>query len=233
MSLRILAIWHPNDRYGSHSSTFLDHWQRELGSGSQSPYFPALQSLELIGLERPGEGLKRAFENAADFMRLRSLCLGGISAGRSSLYRHLADLAAKTPSEDIKLRTFEMDHHSDAAPYEHRDDMETICRFLGSFGTLTSLRVLEYDNCFPKSQRNKGRLPEPVHQAILKHKNLISLSVQSQDFYDRRDMEPYLSTEVIATIVDSFPLLEEFDFSARPADMARKHSSQYIYSLYE
>ncbi|CAH0027547.1 unnamed protein product [Clonostachys rhizophaga] len=220
LTLRSLAIMNLDDVAG-YRFRFLDSWQRELGSDSPTPYFPALQSLQLIGLEGPGEGLKRAFENAVNFMNLRSLSLERIYAGRSALYRHLADLAARTPKEDIKLRSFEMDHHSDATLDEHRHDMETICRFLGSFGSLTSLHVLEYDKYLPISQQDKGLLPDPVQQAILKHKNLTSLTLRSRDSFNRANMHPYLSPDVIGTIVDSLPLLEEFDFFARPQDMVQ------------
>lgn len=103
LTLRGLAILCLDNEVPGYRSRFLDDWQRELGSDSQTPYFPALQSLQLIGLEGPGEGLKRAFENALDFMSVRSLSLERIYAGRIALYHHLADLAARTSKEDIKF----------------------------------------------------------------------------------------------------------------------------------
>jgi hypothetical protein len=125
-------------------------------------------------------------------------------------------------------RSFEMDHHSDATLDEHRDDMRTICRFLGSFGSPTSLHVLEYDKYLPISQQDKGLLPDPVQQAMLKHKNLTSLTLMSRDSYNRANMHPYLSLDVIGTIVGSLPLLEEFDFFARPQDMVRNFLTMYL-----
>ncbi|CAG9947129.1 unnamed protein product [Clonostachys rosea f. rosea IK726] len=157
LTLRGLAILCLDNEVPGYRSRFLDDWQRELGSDSQTPYFPALQSLQLIGLEGPGEGLKRAFENALDFMSVR----------------------------------------------------------------LTSLHVLEYDKYLPISQQDKGLLPDPVQQAMLKHKNLTSLTLMSRDSYNRANMHPYLSLDVIGTIVGSLPLLEEFDFFARPQDMVQ------------
>ncbi|CAG9982610.1 unnamed protein product [Clonostachys byssicola] len=69
LTLRSLVILDPDDRDGIDSdeldddggyiSTFLDDWERELGSDNQSPYFPALQSLKLNGMSSEDEGLKQ------------------------------------------------------------------------------------------------------------------------------------------------------------------------------
>ncbi|CAH0047219.1 unnamed protein product [Clonostachys solani] len=220
LTLRSLVILNPGHETAGYHFGFLDDWQREFGSGSQTPYFPALQSLHLSGLKGSDEGLKRAFENAFDFMSLRSLTLDRIYNGRSALYRHLADLAARTPKEDIKLRSFQMDHHSDATFDEQKDDMETLCRFLGSFDTLTNLHLVEY-NKYPAAGHDKGDLPYPLHQAILKHRDLTSLVLHSRAPYVMMLMEAFISPKVIATIMDSLPRLEEFEFAARSLEMAQ------------
>ncbi|VUC25624.1 unnamed protein product [Clonostachys rosea] len=225
-TLRSLVIKNLSHKTNGLRFGFLDDWRAELGSGSQTPHFPALRSLQLIGLEKHDEGLARVFEKAVDFMSLRTLHLERIRDGRTAVYRYLGDLAARTPKEDIKLRSFKMDNYSsNATSVERRDDMETICRFLSSFDSLTNLHVLDYNDYLAEGEDAEALnvervLPDPLHRAILNHKNLTKLALYCEEF-DYRIPKPYLSLEVIASLVDGLPMLEEFEFTARPSDMVR------------
>lgn len=217
----------------SYSTNFLQDWEKMVsgvGSLKGKRYsLTALTSLTLDGMLFD-ENFIKSLQKAIDFLSLQHLSLGHLSKGRSLFFQHLTSLvSSRDPAAGISLRSLRLtisEYRYDATPQETKEDMEHQCRFLSSFDTLTSLEIHDY-NQYPEEIPANPGLEGIVLRAILKHKKLKTLKISYSGIVSGRKI-PYLSAEIVETIIEGLPELEHFEFAPEESEIVRQsHCSSF------
>ncbi|KAH7125915.1 hypothetical protein EDB81DRAFT_810166 [Dactylonectria macrodidyma] len=218
-TLRSLVI-----KSSSYSSNFLQDLEKkisEVDSPKGEKYsFTALTSLMLKGMWFDEEFIN-SLDKAIDFLSLKRLSFGHLGSGRSLVFQHLTNLVlSRDRTVSVGVRNFRLNmsqYGASATPQENQADMEHQCHFLSSFDTLTSLEIQEYNQYPAETPANPG-LEGIVLRAILTHKKLKTLKISYSGIISGRKI-PYLSAELVDTIIQGLPELEHFEFAPEESEI--------------
>jgi hypothetical protein len=206
----------------AYASSFLEDWGTMASANAalakQKHTLTALKSLTLSGLSFD-EAFLTSFDSAIDVMGLRELTLGHQSRNTHLFFQHLAETAtfAQKRPTSINLRSLCLEmgnHYSLELPQANFDAK---CRFISSFDTLTTMELKDC-NLYPAGLSINPELPNVLGQAILKHKNLKTLKISYNGISSSLKI-PYLSARTVATIIDTLPRLELFQFAPQETQL--------------
>ena len=221
-TLRSLAL-HINP----YNADFLDNWEEKLAERGAVPRqkfdFSDLNSFTLTGASLDSD-LVILLARAVNFVGLRELALRRLHAGKALLFEHLTTLLSETQSTatKVKLQTFTLDlsvDDLDLSPTQRQAIVDSQCRLISSFDTLTSLELEDY-NQYPREVPTNPGLSNTLLQAILKHQNLTKLKISYLGIKGGYKI-PYLSPTTVTMLVTHLLELKEIEFAPEEDDIVR------------
>lgn len=208
-----------------YAGNFLQGWEsKSSGKDGTTPgthNFTALKSLSLSGITIDASAIK-SLHKAIDFMQLGDLTLVHLNDTAGLLLQHLTSLTTSYQgiSAGISLRKLNLKMSDDNfmhTPEQKKAGFEAKCRFISSFGTLTTLELPDYGQ-YPDSIATNPGLADMLLQAILKHKNLRNLRIPYTGRTSGMKV-PYISATTVGIIIAGLPHLQEFEFAPEEEQM--------------
>ncbi|KAH8674452.1 hypothetical protein BGZ60DRAFT_373021 [Tricladium varicosporioides] len=201
-----------------YAGNFLQDWKGKAagmdGTTPESCSFTALKSLSLSGITIDASAVK-SLHKAIDFMRLGELTIVHFNDTDGLLLQYLTSFtSSQSTGTGINLRKLSLkmsDNTFGHTSEQKKAQFEAKCRFISSFGTLTTLELPDYGQ-YPDSIATNPGLADILLQAILKHKNLRCLRIPYKGKMSGMKV-PYLSATTVEVIIAGLPQLQEFEFA--------------------
>ncbi|KAF2674304.1 hypothetical protein BT63DRAFT_435437 [Microthyrium microscopicum] len=219
-TLRSLVI-----KSGPYRDNFLTDLEKRLAAhptlAKRKHSLSALKRFTLHGVPFDAAFIK-SLSRAIDFMGLDELILERLDHRKHIFYQHLAILALSSQSRPwgISLRNMSLDMSDDRwneTEDQIQANLEAKCSFISSFKTLTALELVGYGQN-PRHIATNPDISNMLVHAIIKHTNLKSLKICYPSIISEHQIR-YLTAMNVATIIDSLPELQEFEFAPEEVDI--------------